>query len=367
MNQRFFPLPKLLGRLLALALCSLFWLGSPSVWAQENGEEEAEEPREAEEEPEEEARFASRERRDRALLAQQFPGEAQWLELPAPQAEALALYRPAESAAPKGALLLLHTADNPPHWPLHLDNLRRALPRQGWATLALTLPLAERTPVPARPEDTLPRAAAPQEDEGGDEEDNGDENGEPEEAAEPEPEPEPEEPLPPRAERVADHLDAALLWLAQEGQGNLVVLVDPRSAPEVLAHLEGQLRQGADGEPPATGESPLSGPIRALVMVSTRADAELSREQLDQVFAVAQLPVLDVFLGPGARLQERRRQHRDASRRQRLRHYQALEMSVPDLRDPEQEANHWVRRIHAYMQRQAEGIEVQIRGLPSPQ
>lgn len=358
MIERLFPA---LAAGLLMLLCAL-----PA--AAQNGEDDqteaAEEPTEEpepQEEPQEEPEFDSRAQRDQQLLARRFPDQARWLELPAPEERTLALFRPA-LAEPRGALVLFHGAENPPHWSPALANLRRALPRHGWASFALTLPLPEPKPVPPRPEPE-PQAAADEADgeaeEGDDAEDGDDAENDEEEPDQEEPEPEPE-PLPPRQERIDARIDAALEWLADEGQGSLVVLTDAVSAPAVLARLQPDLEAGARGEPPASGESPLAGPIRALIVVNRHDGFQLSDEQLDTLFAVPELPVLDVFLGSSARAEELRRRHRDVARRNRLAHYQALTLGRPGTRDPEASDNFWVRRIQGFMLRQAEGREVRL-------
>lgn len=347
------------GVTIALMLLILGLLYAPLATAQKENEAPPPENSAREIEPEEVPRYRSRRERDRQLLAERFPDDVRWLELPTPEAKALALFRPAD-ATPKGALLLLYGADHPPHWPAHLDNLRRALPRHGWATLALTLPLPERAPIPERPEEEMSAPAAGDDDPA--------EEKENEDTAEAD-QGEPEDPLPPRAERIASHLDAALAWLAREGQGNLVVLVDAASATPVLEHLRPQLETGAEGDPPNRGESPMSGPIRALILVNSDASTTLTTDQLEQIFAVPELPVLDIFLGPAARLRERTRQHRDISRRQRLEHYQSLALTTPTIQDPENERSFWVRRLQGFMHRQAEGVEVRRarNDTPAPQ
>lgn len=372
------PPPRLI--LLLLCLFPVFTVaqdeGAPAPLAEGDAEEAATADQALPADPPPEPpRFASRGERDRELLAERFPDEARWLTLPPPEARALALFRPA-LAEPKGALLLFYSADNPPHWPAPLANLRQSLPRHGWATFAVTLPTPEPPPIPERPAPEPPPALAqPQKPGEADAEqaaDNTEATVKQEEAGEAETadnnatKPPPKTPLPPRSERIANRVNAALQWLADNGQGNLVVLVDPLSAATVLSVLQPQLEAGARGQPPSTGESPLSGPIRALILVNRHGGVELSNEQLAQIFAVPELPVLDAFVGPSARLQEQQRQHRDIARRERLIHYQSLMIGAPDVHDPENERSFWVRRIQGFMERQAEGVEVNVppsRGL----
>ncbi len=365
-------LPPLHARLAGRTLLLVTLFLSPVVAAQVEGEDtapeaetEAEADATAAPEPEPEPpRFASRAERDRQLLAERFPDQARWLPMAEPESDALALFNPA-IAEPKGALLMFYSAENPPHWPPALANLREALPRLGWATFALTLPPPEPEPVPERPAETLPtpavNAAADADPEAEDDaEEEPVEEAVPEEEEAPEEAP-PEEPvLPPRADRINQRVTDALAWLADEGQGNLVVLVDPLSAQDVMTVLRPQLEAGAQGDPPDSGESPLSGPIRALILVNRAGGVTLDTQALEQIFAVPELPVLDVFIGPTTHLRERQQRHRDMARRQRLVHYRTLMLAAPDVRDPQDERNFWVRRVQGFMHRQAEGREVQM-------
>jgi hypothetical protein len=72
------------------------------------------------------------------LAARHVPGEMQWL---AAEGRAfLALYLPAQTDAPRGAVILLHGWGGHPDWPDVVAPLRRGLPRLGWATLSVQLP-----------------------------------------------------------------------------------------------------------------------------------------------------------------------------------------------------------------------------------
>ncbi|MGD8175692.1 DUF3530 family protein [Marinimicrobium sp. ARAG 43.8] len=291
--------------------------------------------------------YASRAERDQHLLANRFPDETRWLSLP--EGDVLALYRPA-MASPKGVLLMFRSSEQPPHWSPELGNLRQALPRHGWATFAVTLPLPTPEAVPPRPE--------------------------------PQPEPQPENtvestteteidvqplPLPPRDERIADRVNAALQWLARNGQGNLVVLVEPLAAEAVMATLQPQLADSVRDDPPDNGESPLSGPIRALIVVNhPSAHHPLDNDALTALFSIPELPVLDVFVGHSDMARTQARRHRDIAKRQQLSHYQRFIIGRPDVHDLQSTDSTWVRRIQGFMQRQAEGREVRLRPSERP-
>lgn len=321
-----------------------------SLWAQSAVAQDIEEPLAPEPAVELAPRFESRVHRDRELLAETYPGEAR--RLATAEGELLVLFKPALHAEPKGALLIAYTGNQPGDWPAELENLRRSLPYYGWATLALALPPEPKTPVPPRPLDE--EAEAPGDEEGA--EAPGDEPEEPEEAP-------PEEPDPPRAQRLAERLDAALALLAQEGQLNLVVLVDNLSASDVHAHLRPGLAVGEPGDRP--GQSPLAGPVRALILLNLYPQQPLSEAQLRELFSVPELPILNLFPGMDSppRAQQRR-QHRGLAQQQRLNQYQALVLpfaSTPDLDDRH---SHWVQRIQSFMAFQARGVE---RLNPQPQ
>ena len=335
--------------------------------AQKQVQEEAQAP------PAEPPRYNSHEDRDQQLLAGAFPEQVRWLELPEPEGEALALYQPPLTANPKGSLLILHSSDRNAQWSPYLENLRRALPYRGWGSLSLTLPAPEPEPVPERPADSLPQAAEtgpePEQneategaDEDAEEQDQEAAEGaieepieEPEQPEEPEP-----EPLPPREERIGNRLDSAMALLGREGQRNLVLLVDSLSAPEVMAYFQAELEQAAGQQAPNTGESPLSGPVRALILVNAYPYQALTLEQLKQVFAVGSLPVLDIFMGPGRGQQEAIKRHRAAANRQPLNRYQNWSLARPEPPDLDGSHNFWINRIQGFMHRQARGIEIPV-------
>ncbi|WP_111642734.1 DUF3530 family protein [Marinimicrobium alkaliphilum] len=294
-------LPLLFGLLLLWSLNSLAQdEEAPDNGVPDNGEAAAAEVDAPEPEPEvppEEPIDASREARDNRLLAAAEPEQVRWLETP--QGTVPALFTLAETRVTKGALLLLHTADQPPGWPLPLEQLRRQLPRHGWATLALNLPspgAEERNPI------------------------------------------------------IAARLDAALAFLRDQGQLNITLLVDNGSAAGVVA--AGTNHISTDG-------NPLEGQIRALVMINLLRGNLLDREGLEAVFAAPALPVLDIFLTPEPAGQaEQRRRQRAAAMRAGVEHYQPLLLPGPELARREDHMHYWSQRVRGFMARHAEGIEI---------
>ncbi len=72
------------------------------------------------------------------LIVNLSAGRAQWLE--AAGERFLGLYADADSGEPQGGIILLHGLGTHPDWPAVIYPLRSALPSQGWATLSIELP-----------------------------------------------------------------------------------------------------------------------------------------------------------------------------------------------------------------------------------
>ena len=72
------------------------------------------------------------------LIAGLSVGRAEWLA--AAGERFLALYVEADAGQPQGGIILLHGMGAHPDWPAVMHPLRRALPGYGWATLSIQLP-----------------------------------------------------------------------------------------------------------------------------------------------------------------------------------------------------------------------------------
>lgn len=292
-------------------------------------------------------RFESRAERERELQFGAHPDEARLLNTL--EGEVLALYLPPLTSSPKGALLLTYTGERPGDCPLAWNSLRRALPHYGWGTLLVALPPATPPAVPPRPAPPAEPAETPAE------------PAEPNQAADPtannEIAPEPKAPVIPRAQRIASRLQAAVLQLEQEGQLNLVVMVDNLSAAQAIAHLKPGLKvaEGNQGGQDTQGQSPLAGPVRALILANIHPHAPLSNQDLAQTFSMAELPVLDLFLVPNSTAESRR--HKGQSQRQKMSDYQALTLPYPQALSAGDFQSFWIKRLEGFMSRQAKGRE----------
>jgi hypothetical protein len=244
-------------------------------------------------EPLETAKIISANERDNMLLAQALPNEIQWLETP--NGKILSLYKARETTQKKGSLLLLHATDL--SWPAAFDNLRRNLPVYGWDTLALPLPAQYPT---------LASAAA----------------------------------TPPRAQVIAERVNAAIKQLNQNGQFNIVVIVDNSSAPDALAELYKSAPQ-------------------ALVLVNVEAQEPLTETQLTAIFSQATLPMVDVFFAvDDKRQRELRRTHQAAAMRNNVKDYQQLTLPPEHAAATFNPQNFWLEKIRGFMEKKAKGTEI---------
>src|SRR5476649_2578465 len=87
----------------------------------------------------ERAPLLSRSKEDAQALERQLPLQEQQ-QLQAGDETFLALWKPANSSDPKGAVIIIPGADESADWPDAVGPLRRKFPDVGWASLSLTLP-----------------------------------------------------------------------------------------------------------------------------------------------------------------------------------------------------------------------------------
>jgi len=108
----------------------------------------------------ERAPLLSRSKEDAQALERQLPLQEQQ-QLQAGDETFLALWKPANSSDPKGAVIIIPGADESADWPDAVGPLRRKFPDVGWASLSLTLPdMLGDTPLARAPEETPAPAPA---------------------------------------------------------------------------------------------------------------------------------------------------------------------------------------------------------------
>lgn len=108
--------------------------------------------------PVERAVVPSRSEEDALALERQTP-QAEQQQLQAAGESFLALWKPANTEEPKGAVIVIPGAGETADWPNAVGPLRRKLPDVGWASLSLTLPDVLEDGVIARADEVAPVAA----------------------------------------------------------------------------------------------------------------------------------------------------------------------------------------------------------------
>ncbi|RMM84050.1 hypothetical protein ALQ72_05065 [Pseudomonas syringae pv. maculicola] len=102
--------------------------------------------------PVERAPLLSRSQEDAIALERQLPREDQQ-QLQAGDESFLALWKPANTDAPQGAVIILPGDAESPDWPDTVGPLRRKFPDVGWSSLSITLPDAQdNTLLPREPD-----------------------------------------------------------------------------------------------------------------------------------------------------------------------------------------------------------------------
>jgi hypothetical protein len=307
--------------------------------------------------------YNSRKERDQTLLANALSDEAQWLETE--HGKVLALQRITEIRKTHGVLLILHAGEDPEHWPPELNNIRMELPRYGWETLAINLPQKSAASIPERvipappaaaenPDSTTatadadpanppaadPEAAVPTED--------------PitEAAAADDLAPAEKPPEPSRTELIQASVKAAFEFLQQQGQFNVVLLVDNSSVLDCLSSLLSQIK------PNPRDKGTLDGPIQALILTNLQPQEALTKDALDSIFSAPQLPVMDIFFKPDSEEQKaQRRLQQGAALRNKLDTYNQVLIDRQPQTARADEQSFILGRVRGFMMRNAKGIE----------
>lgn len=290
-----------------------------------------------------------------SLLAQSLPDD-QVLWVDGQEGDVLALYIPAISAEPVGAVLLVQDQDLHSLWPQRLDGLRRYLPEFGWSTLLVSLPVPDAIPVPARPPEPVPTATEPAADA------SAPENNEatPAEAARPETEevfddnagevadvadmqqepaeePPPAEPAIPAARLADERLAQAVDALHDRGQFNIVLLAEGAGAVRAARLAEAMKYDG----------------FRALVLLDARNQLPGESGDVLAMMRESSVPVMDLWanahLSDPADSQARNR----SARRAGLEIYQPLTLPAYE---PGQLRLY--KRVRGFMEKHARGVKV---------
>ncbi|MGE8068121.1 alpha/beta hydrolase family protein [Pseudomonas sp. NPDC089569] len=236
-------------------------------------------PPATEEKPVERMPLPERSQEEATALERAVPSQEQQ-QLQAGGDTFLALWKPANTAEPKGAVIIIPGAGETADWPQAVGPLRRKLPDAQWSSLSITLPdvqsdvIAPRTvevpPAPKAP-DTASKdstTAAPIEQAAG---------GETEVADKPIAETG-EEKAKVDGERIFARIDAAIAFTEQQNARSIVLLGHGTGAYWAARYLsEKQTAQ-----------------IERFAMVATQSPA-LAKPELDEIVPALKLPTADIF------------------------------------------------------------------------
>ena len=239
----------------------------------------AAEEKTAEEKPLERQPLPERSQEEATALERKIPAQEQQ-QLQAGSDTFLALWKPANTAEPKGAVIIIPGAGETVDWPQAIGPLRRKLPDAEWSSLSITLPdlqsdaiaprIVEAAPAP-KPAETGSKdstTAAPIEQVAGGEADVADkavtETTEEQSKAD--------------AERIFARIDAAIAFAEQQSARSIVVLGHGTGAYWAARYL-------SEKQPSQ---------IERFLMVAAQTPAQ-AKPELDELAPNLKLPTADIF------------------------------------------------------------------------
>lgn len=286
----------------------------------------------------------------RQPLAERSQEDAQALERQVPKAEQqmlqagsdtfLALWKPANSSDPEGALIILAGAGETADWPKTVGPLRRKFPDAGWHTLSLGLPdllidspQARVDTAPAASETVAQGQTAPAKDTPDDanasvEKATSLEN-ETSESAAPTQGPDANDKA--DAERIFERLDAAVAYAQQHNARSIVVLGNGSGAYWAARYISE--RQPAQ--------------VQKLVMVAAQTPAQVEHS-LDSLAPALKVPTADFFYTSQPQARRAAELRLQASKRLKDNHYRQVGLAaMPGNGTAEQEQ--LFRRIRGWL------------------
>ncbi|WP_447761765.1 alpha/beta hydrolase family protein [Pseudomonas moraviensis] len=285
----------------------------------------------AEEKPAERQPLLERSQEEAAALQRKLPAQEQQ-QLQAGSETFLALWKPANSAEPKGAVIIVPGVGETADWPQAVGPLRRQLPDAGWSSLSITLPdlqgdaiaprVIEPAAAPKAPETTSKDAttAQPIEQAAGGEA----------EVAEQVVAQTSEEQAKADAERVFGRIDAAIAYAEQQSARSIVVLGHGTGAYWAARFLsERQTPQ-----------------VEKLVMVDAQAPAK-ALPPLAELTPTLKLPTADVFYMDKALDRNAALERMQASKRLKTSAFSQVALKV--LPDKKAEQEQLVRRVRGWL------------------
>ncbi|MCY1392106.1 hypothetical protein D9M71_69670 [compost metagenome] len=291
----------------------------------------AAEEKTAEEKPLERQPLPERSQEEATALERKIPAQEQQ-QLQAGTDTFLALWKPANTAEPKGAVIIIPGAGETVDWPQAVAPLRRKLPDAGWSSLSITLPdlqsdaiaprIVEATPAPKAPEADSKDSttAAPIEQVAGGEADVADkaiaETTEEQSKAD--------------AERIFARIDAAIAFAEQQSARSIVVLGHGTGAYWAARYL-------SEKQPSQ---------VEKLVMVATRTPLAATPE-LVELTPTLKLPTADFYYKDKALDRNAALERLQASKR--LKSSTFNQVALKALPDSKAEQEQLFRRVRGWL------------------
>lgn len=289
----------------------------------------------AEEKPVERQPLLERSQEEAAALQRKLPAQEQQ-QLQAGSDTFLALWKPANTAEPKGAVIIVPGAGETADWPQAVGPLRRKLPDVEWSSLSITLPdlqgdaiaprVIEPAAAPKAPETASKDAttAQPIEQAAGGEA----------EVAEQVVAETSEEQAKADADRIFGRIDAAIAYAEQQSARSIVVLGHGTGAYWAARFLsERQTPQ-----------------VEKLVMVDAQAPAKAS-PPLAELTPTLKLPTVDIFYMDKALDRNAALERMQASKRLKTSAFSQVALKV--LPDKKAEQEQLFRRVRGWLNPQA--------------
>ena len=285
----------------------------------------------AEEKPLERQPLPERSQEEATALERKIPAQEQQ-QLQAGTDTFLALWKPANSAEPKGAVIIIPGAGETVDWPQAIGPLRRKLPDAEWSSLSITLPdlqsdaiaprIVEAAPAPKPPEtgNKDSTTAAPIEQVAGGEADVADKaiaetTGEQSKAD---------------AERIFARIDAAIAFAEQQSARSIVVLGHGSGAYWAARYL-------SEKQPSQ---------VEKLVMVAAQAPVAVT-PGLAELTPTLKLPTADIFYKDKARDRNAALERLQASKRQKSSAFSQVALKA--LPDTNAEQEQLFRRVRGWL------------------
>ncbi|MFJ3487445.1 alpha/beta hydrolase family protein [Pseudomonas sp. NPDC090202] len=311
------------------ALCLALILPCSSVLAADPAQDKDAKPAET---PAERAALPSRSQEDATALERRVPA-AEQQQLQAGDEHFLALWKPANSDDPKGAVIIVPGSDESPDWPIAVGPLRQKLPDVAWASLSISMPDAENDGVFARSADAPAADEKPAAD-----------KDKAKDAADPAASAEAEaaataaqaaalaEQAKSRADRIFARIDSAVAY-AQENKARSIVLLGHGTGAYWAA------RYMSDRPSPA---------VQRLVMV-TAVDSGRDLPSLLDVLPTLKVATADFVNKDRATSRQRAQERLDASKRLKNLHFTQVGLSaIPG--NPAMEQDQLFRRVRGWLE-----------------